>query len=231
MYLWEPKLDLNFSNSAALQGEDTTDTTDSCVQLSRYVSRYLYVSQLTISFASTAHISAWNDVTRHHLKKKLSQRVCEKHSNSRLSWKGKETQFSFLMPNCDPLEFCEVASMLYLNWFVKQSFPDLPVYLEGVPSLHLRSVTAASFFPLNYNETRLERGGDNVPWIDHAPCHPAASAQSETLERKTLGRKHCVKWKKNEAAFAVATITITRLFLKPVIHVCNAGKEKKSCRL
>lgn len=34
MYLWEPKLDLNFSNSAALQGEATIDATDSCAQLS-----------------------------------------------------------------------------------------------------------------------------------------------------------------------------------------------------
>lgn len=57
---------------------------------------------------------------------------------------------------------------------------------------------AASFFPLSYNETRPERGGDSAPWTGHAPCRPAASAQTEKLQGENIQerRRHKMTEKK-----------------------------------
>lgn len=43
------------------------------------------------------------------------------------------------------------------------SLANLPVYLEGVSSLHWRTVTAASSFLLNYSVTHREKAGDSAP--------------------------------------------------------------------
>lgn len=64
------------------------------------------------------------------------------------------------------------------------SICDLPVCHGDVFSLCWGSVRAAGSSPLSYSGTCLGRGGDGVPWTDHAPCpcHPAASGQTEKLE-------------------------------------------------
>ncbi len=48
---------------------------------------------------------------------------------------------------------------------------------------------AASFFPLSYNETRLERGGDNALLTGLAPCRPAASVQNVKLDGRSSQEK------------------------------------------
>lgn len=93
------------------------------------------------SWTAAWHLS-WCCIARNH---SLIQHLCSHFSQ--LLW-------------CLQLLRCCLGSWISLS---DRFSLDLPVYLEGLLSLHSRTVMAAGFFPLNYIETRWEREGDSAP--------------------------------------------------------------------
>lgn len=90
---------------------------------------------------------------------------------------------------------------------------------------------AASFFPLNYNETCLETGGGSVLWSDRAPCRHAQSeklkghsGKSATGNAKIQGSKKEKEEKENKDINVIGLHSI-QLFIIYEHSCLTAGEQ------